>query len=631
MKRPVPSPSRQLVLSLLIAFALCIAGAVAWPERAVAQTEKTGSASLIRDVGLLRDPTGTMTLDDVLGHTFKPSGQLIIAGYTGAAFWVRLTVLPAPDDAGTVLILRPPTFDHMTLYAPEADNSGTWATRNLGGAVPVGAEDWASSLRGFTLEPKADGTVYYLRLETTGSFTAYIEALPKFAAHRQGLMIDFAQITYMSLMLVLMLWSLRMAVLTRESLFWWFAALQAGWLFHNTFYFGYISLAVPNLSQETVFLTFRSAVIGASALSIAFHHTLLRRYDPHWASLRLLEAIILTMLVAFVIFWLGDRTRALQINAVGIALSPIAFFVTAFSTRKSASPGLRTMRVIYALLSGALLLWVLTLVGLFQIGTFSLYGTMIHGTATGVLMAAILHLHAKNLLAEAQNAQTALAALQQRRAYEEEQTLTLMRFIDMLTHETKNAMAVINMSVSAPKIGARQRDRIAEAIRDLTTVIDRCNQSVQLDSVEQTIARSTCDPGVILREACAAHPAAERTVLTLPAPVTLHSDPVLLRVILSNLIENALKYSPAGSRVDVALAKVPEGRVEITVENDAGQAGMPDPARVFERYYRSPRALSQIGSGLGLYLVQGLVRILGGGIAYEPDAGRVRFRLWLPC
>ena len=635
MNRPVASLKRQLVLSLFLALVLCIAG---WLPRAQMARADTGplvttlaGTDLIRDVGLLRDPTGSMTLEEVRGKRFAPSGQLIIAGYTGAAFWVRMTVLPAPDGAGTVLVVRPPTFDHMTLYAPGTDNPGTWVARNLGGRVPVGAEDWASSLRGFRVKPEPEGTVYYLRLETTGSFSAYIEALPKFVAHRQGLMIDFIQITYMSMMLVLMLWSLRMAVLTRERLFWWFAALQAGWLFHNTFYFGYISLAAPTMPQETVFLTYRAAVIGVSVLSIAFHRTFLRRFDPHWASLRLMDALIVTMLIAFVIFWVGDRATALMINAFSIALSPFAFFVTAFSTRKSASPGLRTMRVIYALLSGALLVWVLTLIGLFEIGTFSLYGTMIHGTATGVLMAAILHLHGQNLLAEAQRAQTVLAALQQRRAAEEEQKRTLMRFIDMLTHETKNAMAVINMSVSAPKIGERQRDRIAEAIRDLTTVIDRCNQSVHLDSVEQSITRVACDPALILREACASHPAAERTVLAAPEALTLKSDPVLLRVIVSNLIENALKYSPAGSRVDVALAEAPEGRLEITVENDAGQAGMPDPARVFERYYRSPRALSQIGSGLGLYLVQGLVRILGGGIAYEPQGGRVRFRLWLPC
>jgi signal transduction histidine kinase len=616
---------KKLVFGLSLLLVACLAG-LADPANA---TE--AEASLIRDIGLLRDPSGSMTIDTVQDKAFLPSGQLIIAGYTGAAFWVRLTILPAPRGGKTVLVVRPPTFDRITLYSADEGQPDRWVARNLGGTVPLGAEDWASSLRGFGLEPKPEGTVYYLRLETTGSFTAFIDALPEFAAHRQGLMIDFAQITYLSLMLVLMVWSLRMALLTREHLFWWFAALQAGWIFHNLFFFGYISLLAPNMPQEIVFLTYRSAVVGVSALAIAFHHTVLRRFDPHWALLRVLEVMILIMATAFVIFWIGNRTLALQINGLCIAATPFAFFATAFSAKTSASPGLRAMRVIYALLTGALLLWLLSLLGLLEVGSFPLYGTMIHGTATGGLMATILHLHAQNLLAEAQRAQAALGALQERRATEEEQKRTLMRFIDMLTHETKNAMAVINMSVSAPQMGERQKSRVAEAIRDLTSVIDRCNQSVQLDSVEQSITRVSCDPTAILREACLGHPAAERTVLIAPDTVALHSDPVLLRVIVTNLIENALKYSPAGSRVDVALTKVPEGHVEITVENDAGQTGMPDPEQVFERYYRSPRALSQIGSGLGLYLVQGLVRVLGGGIAYEPRAGRVRFRLWLPC
>lgn len=640
MKRSVSSILRPFALGVLLVLAVGLAGLFGSAEAATADTalaqDQGASAELdgtglIREIGIFRDPTGTMTLDMVRGQTFLPNGKLIIAGFTGAAFWVRLNILPAPHGVPTVLVVRPPTFDHITLYAPVDGVPDHWVATDLGGRVPVGAEEWASSLRAFGLNPKPGGAVYYMRLETTGSFTAYVDAIPKFSAHRQGLMIDFAQITYLSLMLVLLVWSLRMALLTREKMFWWFAAMQASWIFHNLFLFGYVSLVAPDLPQNTVFLTFRSTVIAISCIGMAFHRTFLRRFDPHWTMIRLMDVLMLILVVAFIIFWGGDRVTALRINGLCVAVAPFAFVAAAFTARTSVSPGLRTIRVIYALLSGTLFLWLLTLLGLFGFGMFALYGAVIHGTATGVLIATILHLHAQNLLAEAQRAKTVLIALQERRAIEEEQKHTLMRFIDMLTHETKNAMAVINMSVSAPTIGARQRSRVSEAIRDLTTVIDRCNQSVQLDNVEQSITLVACDPAVILREACSSHLAAERTVVRAPDSLALHSDPVLLRVILSNLIENALKYSPVGSRVDVALAKSPEGRVEITVENEVGQTGLPDPTRVFERYYRSPRALSQIGSGLGLYLVQGLVRILGGGIAYEPDADRVRFRLWLPC
>lgn len=601
---------------------------MAQPQPVGAELDGTG---LIRNIGTFRDPTGRMTLDAVRGQSFKPGSNLIFAGFTGAAFWVRLNILPAPHGAPTLLVVRPPTFDKITLYAPTDGAPDHWVARDLGGTVPVGTEEWASSLRAFGLDPKPEGTIYYMRLETTGSFTAYFDALPKFSAHRQGVMIDFAQVTYLSMMLVLMVWSLRMAFLTREKMFWWFAAMQASWIFHNLLLFGYVSLVAPDLDQHAVFLTFRSAVIAVSCIGMAFHRTLLRRFDPPWFMIRLMDVMMAIMVLALVLFWVGDRVTALRINGLCVAVAPFAFVVTAFTARTSVSPGLRAIRLIYLLLSGSLSLWLLTILGLFGFGILALYGAVIHGTATGVLIATILHLHAQNLLADAQRAQTALAALQERRAIEDEQKHTLMRFIDMLTHETKNAMAVINMSVSAPTIGPRQRSRVSEAIRDLTTVIDRCNQSMHLDNAEQSITLVSCDPVAILREACSAHPAADRAVVHAPERLALHSDPVLLRVILSNLIENALKYSPAGSRVDVAMAKAPTGHVEITVENDVGQAGLPDPSRVFERYYRSPRALSQIGSGLGLYLVQGLVRVLGGGIAYEPDAGRVRFRFWLPC
>ena len=586
---------------------------------------------LIKDAAVVRDVAGTLTIDTVQAQTFVPTSDIILAGYTGAAFWFRLTILPDASGEDTVLIIRPPTFDRVTLYAPAPGRPGEWTETRLGGTVPVGAEELVSSLRAFRLEPAPGGTVYYLKLMTTGSFSAQFVALSHSKAHRVGLLLDMAQITYMALMLALMLWSLRMALATREFLFWWFAILQFGWIFHNMFYFGYVALLFPALPQDMIFLTYRAAVIGVSAASVGFHRIVLGRFKPHWITLRLLEAMIVVMAIAFVTFWVGSPTKALRMNAIAIAISPIAFFLTAYSARVSASPGLGAMRVIYTLLSAALLLWVFNLLGITQMGTFALYGTMIHGTATGCLMAAILHLHGRNVLNEARQAQSELGALQQRRAFEQEQTKTLMRFIDMLTHETKNVMAVINMSVSAPRFGERQQQRVAEAIRDLTTVVDRCNLEVLLDSQEQPITRVPCDAVAILRETGAARPTAGRIAIQTPEAATLRSDPVLLRVIMTNLIENALKYSPPDSRVDVSLSSGEDGRVTLIVENDAGQAGLPDPEKVFQKYYRSHRAQSQIGSGLGLYLVQGLARLLGGGIAYEPLSNRVRFRLWLPC
>lgn len=71
-------------------------------------------------------------------------------------------------------------------------------------------------------------------------------------------------------------------------------------------------------------------------------------------------------------------------------------------------------------------------------------------------------------------------------------------------------------------------------------------------------------------------------------------------------------------------------RWALEVANEAGPAGWPDADKVFEKYYRSPHARRQTGSGLGLYLVRHLMHALGGLIDYAPSQDRIRFILYLP-
>ena len=112
------------------------------------------------------------------------------------------------------------------------------------------------------------------------------------------------------------------------------------------------------------------------------------------------------------------------------------------------------------------------------------------------------------------------------------------------------------------------------------------------------------------------------------------SDPQLLSIVLSNLFNNALKYSPPLSVITIRAETVTDaGRagIQISVQNVPGAAGLPDPAKVFDKYYRSPGAKKQTGSGLGLYLVHSFTVLLGGQVRYEVAQEQARFTLWLPC
>lgn len=106
-----------------------------------------------------------------------------------------------------------------------------------------------------------------------------------------------------------------------------------------------------------------------------------------------------------------------------------------------------------------------------------------------------------------------------------------------------------------------------------------------------------------------------------------------IRQALSNLVDNAVKYSSAGGRVLVRL-QARKGRAVLEVEDQGPGIASEHLDRIFERFYRVDRARSRElgGTGLGLAIVKNVARRHGGGVEVESEQGRgSTFRLWLPA
>jgi len=106
------------------------------------------------------------------------------------------------------------------------------------------------------------------------------------------------------------------------------------------------------------------------------------------------------------------------------------------------------------------------------------------------------------------------------------------------------------------------------------------------------------------------------------APLTIVGDRVHLRRLLLNLVDNGIKYTPAGGRVTLSLDQTGEWAALHITDTGIGLAAA-EQERIFQRFYRTPEAVSQgqEGSGLGLCIAQSIATAHGGRIEVQSAVG----------
>lgn len=612
------NPTYQLGVLILTSFFIALAAPV------IAQ------GKLIESVELLEDPTGSLGVKDVLQETFYPASDTLSLGYTTSAEWLRLRILPTPDGEDVVILFGSGKPDELRFYAPIFAGFGDSIAHLEDVRYQARPPSWPSPLPAFVITPPEGGADYFVRIATSGSVWLDIKALPLSEALVTTERGFIFQIVYLSVMFVLFLWSLQMALVARAVLFSWFALLQIAWLVNNILYLGYGSSLLPNLSSETLSLLLRMSVFVATFFSVTFHRAVMLRFESGRLSLRLFDVQLAVIAIAFILFLSYDRLLALQINAACLAAAPFVFLINVATARKAVAPGLITLRVLYGLLSLSFFLNAFAVLGLINIKALVIHGYMIHGLSTGLLMFLLLHFTARDIFFAARKAEADRIEAEHQNTLQKEKNQALSEFIEMLSHEAKNALSVIRMSLSGNHITDARRARIADVILGLTGVIDRCEQLIMLEDDEPLLAPQDCDLVDILQRLSSNSVASCRITLRWQDRAVIWGDPVILEVVLGNLLDNATKYAPADS--DISIEVLPEDNGHsVLFTNAQGEAGAPDPGHVFKKYYRNSLAQTEIGSGLGLYIVHKLVMRMGGIVEYLPTKQQVRFRVWFPC
>jgi signal transduction histidine kinase len=219
--------------------------------------------------------------------------------------------------------------------------------------------------------------------------------------------------------------------------------------------------------------------------------------------------------------------------------------------------------------------------------------------------------------------------------------------IDMLTHELKNPLATMRMAAGSLRrsLGvltteqltdsADRIDSMVQAINNMNTVIERCVQVDQLDQKGFSPKLEDIEIYQLVHSVLASQGETQRLEFR-PQSSTLifRTDPNLFAIILTNLLDNAIKYSEPDSRIMLEIEQIEAlsvypARLTMRVSNTVSQDGVPDSVSLFSRYYRGPYAHEKSGTGLGLYLVKSLCKILGGSIRFEHNDGLVHFTVEL--
>ncbi len=201
-------------------------------------------------------------------------------------------------------------------------------------------------------------------------------------------------------------------------------------------------------------------------------------------------------------------------------------------------------------------------------------------------------------------------------------------FIALASHQLRTPLSEIRWALASlerEKLPDGQREvivaahtasiRMAETIKAMLTI-----SHIETQKIMPEIVNVSLNP--LLKEMFRSHQKHWKkknisASIKCPSDLTLRTDMQLLKEVLSNLLSNAFKYTPENGTITVSAHD--DGRyVQLTVQDSGYGIPQQDQARIFEKFFRASNIVDreEDGSGIGLYMVHLLMKILGGTVSF---------------
>jgi signal transduction histidine kinase len=185
------------------------------------------------------------------------------------------------------------------------------------------------------------------------------------------------------------------------------------------------------------------------------------------------------------------------------------------------------------------------------------------------------------------------------------------------------------MALQSAQTPEEFREALADCLEEadrVATLLDALMDLAEAETGTMRLRRDTVALGEVVREAAELYAElAEEKGLTLTIdaddrvlPIT--GDGARLRQVFANLIDNAVKYTPAPGRVTVTVRPSVDG-AEVVVSDTGPGISAADRSRIWERLYRGDQSRTMRGLGIGLSLVRAIVEAHGGSVTVESEIG----------
>jgi K+-sensing histidine kinase KdpD len=233
----------------------------------------------------------------------------------------------------------------------------------------------------------------------------------------------------------------------------------------------------------------------------------------------------------------------------------------------------------------------------------------------------------------------------ERRTVEELRRLSALRadFVSLVSHELRSPMAAVigaarTLQVRWRELQPDQREAFLALIGDetarLASLVGDVLDTSRIDAGTFSYRFEDVDVGALVQESVATAAITQDEVPVSAEIATgvplVRGDAQRLRQVLGNLIDNAVKYSPAGSPVQVSVDGL-NGNVTVSVRDEGSGIGSGDQRLIFEKFGRVTGGNTKPGTGLGLYIARSIAEAHGGSLGVASAQGRgATFTLTLP-